>query len=220
MIGVTERQGEFMGKALDLAGQRYGMLSVISKTEKRNAAGNIIWKCRCDCGNEVEVCTLHLKDGHTQSCGCLGHKKRLEANTKHRLYHERIYKIWQGMKSRCQSKGTPNYQHYGAKGVTVCDAWQDFIPFYEWAMANGYSDDLSIDRINVYGNYEPSNCRWADRETQDNNRTDSHFITCNGKTQTITQWSRETGISYSAISWRLKSPYWTVEQALSKAVAS
>lgn len=117
--------------------------------------------CRCKlCGNEFEMWENHYKQGQT-SCRCLQFKKS----------NPRLYRIWTNMKTRCSNPTSPSYENYGAKGVTVCDEWQNFKAFYDWSIANGYKEDLTIDRCNPKGNYEPSNCRWVDIITQANNKT-------------------------------------------------
>ena len=126
----------------------------------------------------------------------------------------RLYRIWTEMKRRCFSRNRPNSQGYIKKGITICDEWLSFDTFYKWAIENGYKDDLSIDRINNDGNYEPSNCRWANQKTQANNTSTCHYITHNGKTQTITLWAEEIGLNVSTLSKRLVKYGWSVKDAL------
>ena len=109
----------------------------------------------------------------------------------------RIYSIWKGIKTRCYNEKHVHYNSYGGRGIVVCNEWKDsFEAFYEWSMANGYSENLTLDRIDVNGNYEPSNCRWSTRKEQLNNKRNNIMITHNGKTQTLSQWANETGINY------------------------
>lgn len=122
---------------------------------------------------------------------------------KHGMIGTRIYNIWHDMKRRCYCKSRKSYARYGGRGITVCPEWQEFMPFYDWAMANGYSDNLTIDRIDVNGNYEPSNCRWVTSKEQANNKRNNHMITHNGKTQTITQWADELEINESTLHSRI-----------------
>lgn len=166
----------------DLVGQRFGRLTVLERTNLRRRK-KVLWRCLCDCGKETLVITNHLTNGNTKSCGCL----HLEGNRKtHGQCGTRLYRIWKSMKTRCYSPTSPIYKHYGGRGITICDEWQKFQPFYKWAMANGYSDKLSIDRIDVNGNYEPSNCRWATSEEQHNNTRRNVMLTCNGETLSLT----------------------------------
>ena len=118
---------------------------------------------------------------------------------------ERLHRIWKGIKARCYNPNREAYSNYGGRGITVCDEWKnDFQAFYDWAMANGYTDDLTLDRIENDGNYEPDNCRWATRKEQGNNSRHNHLITAYGKTQTMQQWSDETGISYNTMKTRIR----------------
>ena len=145
----------------------------------------------CDCGVTKTVCNFLLKNGTTQSCGCL--KRDKPPCFKHGYKYTRLYRIWNGMKNRCSR---PNHKNYYEKGIRVCDEWnRSFLSFRNWAMQNGYADSLSIDRIDSNGNYSPENCRWADSRTQATNRCSSVLISAFGKTLTILGWERETGIS-------------------------
>ena len=166
----------------DLTGKTFGRLTVIkyTRTNKRKEA---IWLCKCTCGNTCEVSGACLLCGHTRSCGCL-HRETSSENIKkahenpykkHGCRHERLYSIWKGMKYRCNNPSSESYKYYGAKGVKVCEEWQaEYLPFREWAMANGYEDNLTIDRINPFGNYEPSNCRWVTMQEQGRNKRSNY----------------------------------------------
>jgi len=118
------------------------------------------------------------------------------------------------MKSRCNNKNNPVYMLYGGRGISVCDEWNEFKAFKEWAMNNGYSDQLTIDRINVNGNYEPDNCRWATQKEQCRNKRDNHYLTFQGETKTLIEWSELVGIRQETIRHRINDYGYTVEEAL------
>lgn len=117
--------------------------------------------------------------------------------------NERLYIIWRAMRERCRREKNKRYKNYGGRGIRVCEEWNDYITFKKWALANGYNDGLTIDRIDNDGNYEPSNCRWVDRASQANNKSNNHLITHNGETHTAMEWSRITGIPYRTILSRI-----------------
>lgn len=194
----------------DLTNQVFGRLTVIG-FYGRNKYHHAIWLCRCVCGNEKCVNASSLSTGKTRSCGCLNdeqrHKIGKKANrTTHGLHGTRIYRIWKQMKTRCYNHNTDDYMSYGKRGIKVCDEWKNsFSNFYEWALKSGYDDTMSIDRIDVNGDYRPDNCRWSTMKVQQNNKRSNHFITIDGETKTAAQWIEETGISHSTFYQRLRN---------------
>jgi len=190
----------------DLTGQRFGRLIVIKRVE--NKGKHVRWLAKCDCGNFIITSGRSLRSTtpgrNTRSCGCLRVDIARKNSTKHGKTHTRLYRIWSNMKRRCNSEQDKDYKNYGGRGIKVCEEWKnDFIPFYNWAMSNGYRDDLTIDRIDFNGNYEPSNCRWATTEQQGNNTRINVYITYKGKTQSLKMWSKELKLGY----WMLLSRY-------------
>lgn len=159
-----------MSKVKDLTGLKFGRLTVIERVEN-NKDGRACWLCICECGNQCVKSGKLLLRGHCNSCGCGEYENRVKNCTSHRLSNTRLYNIWCGMKQRCYYTKHKDYHSYGGRGITVCDEWKhDFKAFYDWAVNNGYRDDLTIDRVNVDGNYEPSNCRWATHLEQSKNK--------------------------------------------------
>lgn len=188
-----------MGKIIDLTNMRFGTLIVVKKAERKVKSGSM-WVCKCDCGNVVLVRASQLKrldNKGTKSCGCL----KSSANNHSK---ERLYRIWFDMKRRCYDNKNVNFSNYGKRGITICNEWKsDYLVFKQWSMKNGYSKNLSIDRINVNGNYCPENCRWANAELQARNTRTNHYVFYNDIKYTITEFSRMLNISTKTVSNRL-----------------
>lgn len=164
---------------------------------------------KCECGNQLTVMDSLLRKGVRRFCSCSCALR----NRKHGESRSRLYRIWLNMCHRCRSN-RPEYTEYFGRGIRVCEEWQDYKKFREWALANGYAENLSIDRINVNGNYSPSNCRWTDCKTQSANRRCSRNITYKGETKNIAEWARITGINRGIIHHRIFELGWSVEESL------
>lgn len=200
-------------------GQRYGKLTVIKDLgmiERPNGKKRHYWKCKCDCGNTFNVRGDCLKSGNNKSCGCLQFE---HAKITHNMTNTKIYRVWASMKQRCENPNDNGFKWYGDKGIKVCKEWSNsFESFYSWAKQNGYKEGLTIERINVDGDYEPKNCKWITQQKQLLNTTRNKFITYKGKTQTLKEWSDELGIKYMTLWYRLKR--WSVERAFEESVTT
>ena len=158
-----------MPKFKDLTGQVFGRLKVLGISH-RTEYKKIMWFCECACGNSKIVQGNHLVNGAIQSCGCLLIETTRKKNLSHGESETKLYRRWKGMRERCYYTKHKSYEYYGGRGIEVCDEWKDsFVNFKEWAMRNGFKEELSIDRIDNDGNYEPSNCRWVTHKEQMNN---------------------------------------------------
>lgn len=186
-----------MGKFQDLTGKRFGRVLVISRAEN-GKHGAIRWLCLCDCGKYNTSFASGLKQGIVNSCGCL-HKEVLkkigEKRRTHGLSKSKESYAWQHMRARCYSKKNPQYKNYGARGITVCERWFSFENFLS-DMGFAPSKDHSVERIDVNGNYEPGNCKWATWKEQQRNRTNNHLIEFNGETKTLAEWCELLDLNY------------------------
>lgn len=200
-------------------GRRFGRLVVndVSR-ERRGKRDMIIAHCRCDCGTVKDIFWQALADGRVKSCGCLNRevssvRSRIQMTT-HGQSRTRLYRIWSCMKQRCYNRHHVHYGNYGGRGIGICDEWRlNFTMFREWAMAHGYADTLSIDRIDNDRGYSPSNCRWVDAKAQANWRKNNHVLAVEGKAHTISEWARISGIGKTTIRGRLKRG-WSAARAV------
>lgn len=204
-----------MGRPIkDLTGQQFGRLTVIGYSHQ-NKHRHAVWECQCSCGNKTLVISPCLIKGQVLSCGCF-HEHH---NTPRGMSKSRLYHIWCAIRRRCSDPKNNRYHIYGGRGIRVCDEWQhDFAAFLDWSLSNGYSDALTIDRIDVNGNYEPSNCRWITHKAQCYNTRSNRLFSLNGKSQTLQEWASELGISYRTLVYRIYRARWSTEKALTTPV--
>jgi hypothetical protein len=207
-----------MYKVPDRIGLRFGRLLITERGPSRSGTTDSFWWCLCDCGNIVLVRWRSLKGGATQSCGCYQKECAIRSQRatflKHDLSKDALYGVMQGMKNRCYKTDDPHYSRWGGRGIYICDEWKEnFLAFYEWAQQSGYKKGLSLDRIDNDGPYSPNNCRWATREEQMNNTRHNKYITFEGKTLSVTQWSKHLNVKAKILRQRLQRG-WSDEEVI------
>ena len=189
---------------------KYNKLELIKEVKVINK--HSYWLCKCECGNEKIIRLDSVKSGKTQSCGCIRKDRAFKVHGKSRT---KLYHIYYGMKQRCYNKNDKAYKHYGLRNIKIDERWlSDFQNFYNWSIENGYKEGLSIDRINVNGNYEPSNCRWIECREQNNNTRRTVSITYDGVTQNINQWAKTLGINKNTFWHYIRVKNYTIDQII------
>lgn len=199
-------------------GERFGRLTIVKEVEQWHKRRSFL--CRCDCGNIKVVNLAKLRSGNTQSCGCYQAESRKLHTKTHGYSKTRIYRIWAGIKERCLNPKNHIFKYYGGRGISVCDEWLEFEPFLKWALKNGYKNNLTIERKDFNGNYEPSNCTWIPSSEQNGNTRKTIRVNHNGQTKSLKEWSRILGFNYLAIYKRIYLRGWTVEKAFTTPVQS
>ena len=210
--------GNKQQRRLDITGMKSGMLTAITKTgygTDKDGKRFALWLCKCDCGGEKIVKQHTFVSGGVKSCGCL---RNMDYNNiiRHGKSRTRIYRAHNSMKQRCYNPKDQHYPDYGARGIKVCEYWlgkDGFLNFYVWSMQNGYADNLTIDRIDVNGNYEPENCRWATVEQQVNNRRCTKRYDVNGETLLMKEITKKYHISESTLRIRMNKGM-TMQEAI------
>lgn len=205
-------------RSASLEGQVFGRLTVIKRAG--SLRGVSCWLCKCSCGRERIVTRAHLKQGGTKSCGCYKREKLIEngqrsgigeRSRKHGDFGTKLYSIWAGVKRRCQNPNTKHYSDYGGRGIRLCDDWQDYINFKKWALASGYADGMSIERIDVNSGYCPENCKWIPRRDQALNRRSSIRLEYGNRSFTVKEAAEALGMKERTVMGRVERG-WTAEQ--------
>lgn len=203
--GETKSCGSHQAK--DIINEKFGRLTVIKRVED-DKHQNARWLCKCDCGNFTEALGISLRNGRTKSCGCLLKEVKRRRKKDKRYIDCPLYWRFSRIKDRCYNINNPRYKDYGGRGIKICDEWLDkekgFINFYNWAISNGYKEGLTIDRINVNGDYEPNNCRWATMIQQNNNKRNNIIVKYNNENMTLKQWSDLLNLNYKMVYFNYK----------------
>ena len=204
-------------KLRDLAGQKFGRLTAI---ERHGTSLPVVWKCICECGIRKNVASRHLVSRNTVSCGCYATEVRRSANSHGQSHSNRggptpTYMTWEGMKQRCHNPNFHHFADYGGRGITVCDEWKGSFETFLEDMGPRIGT-LTLERIDNNKGYSKENCRWATKKEQSRNRRDNRVVTYNGKTQIMTEWAREYGLSRGVLWHRLYNMKWDIKDALER----
>ena len=197
-------------------GKKFNMLTVIEPVHTVLPNGNKqwFWHVRCDCGNERVIKPRDILNNHYVSCGCYNKSPDKKTNKTHGESHTRLHNIWCSINNRC-NPNNKNNERYGKRGITICEEWHDYTKFAEWARSHGYEDGLTIERIDVNGNYEPSNCKWIPMPKQARNRTTTRWVEYQGETMSLAEAAERAGLKYKEVHYRIHKLGWTLEDALS-----
>lgn len=196
----------------NMVGKKFGHLTVkrrVGDYVSPSGGAHKRYECVCDCGAVINVLKEHLTSGRQKSCGCLRKENGVK---KHGEIKTRLYRVWGNMRNRCTNPNNPAWKNYGGRGISVCDEWEEYTTFRDWAMSNGYSDNLTIDRIDNNGDYEALNCRWVDAYTQANNKRNNRVIEYKGEAKTLHEWSECLGIPYKTLHNRIQLG-WDIKRA-------
>ena len=205
---------------VDLTGMKFGRLTVLERVENyitpSNGKTRSQWLCECECGNKCVVQAAHLKSGHTQSCSCLNKDITKKRASTHGESKTPLYYVWKSMRQRCKNPNNSRYEDYGGRGIDICTEWDDFLTFKEWAYANGYTNGLTVDRIDNDKGYSPENCRIADYIIQGNNKRNVRHVEYDGRNQTVREIADKFGIDRELLSQRIFTYGWDVNKAISE----
>jgi hypothetical protein len=198
-----------MGQPKDLIGQRFGRLEVTARSERRDSNKSVLWVCKCECGEIIEVRTASLINGHTQACG--GHK---QAGYIHGGTGTPEYWSWRKMKDRCYNPKQKGYHRYGGRGIIVCHRWINSFENFLKDMGKKPSPEHSIERKNTDMMYEPTNCKWGTEEEQANNKSTNHILEYDGEKNNLKQWAKKLGVSEKFIEWRVNRKKMSLEEII------
>ena len=196
----------------DLTGMKFSRLTVIERADdyiKPSGEHVPMWKCKCECGNDCVKNQYNLIEGYTSSCGCIRIENTIKAHKIHGETNSKLYRVWENIKKRCYDPNATGYNHYGGRGISMCDEWKDsYVTFREWALQHGYQfnadrKECTIERINVDGNYCPENCKWANMKEQGNNKRNNRIIKIDELSLTVPQWAERMGVDPRLIHCRL-----------------
>lgn len=202
-------------------GKRFGRLTIVDFEHATPPYRGWLWVCKCECGNTRTVMPNDVKRGKTRSCGCLHDEvcSKKASKFKHSVKdYPRLYSIYNGIKKRCYNENEARYKDYGARGIEMCESWSNntdgFDNFVEWSLLNNYTDDMTIDRIDVNSDYAPENCRWVSLAEQALNKRDTLWVTYKGKKIPLMTLCNEMGMSYDTVHNRVYTLNWSVERAV------
>ena len=207
-----------MGKLINISGQRFGRLVVV-KHMGSNQYRQSVWLCRCDCGNEKVITSNQLRTGHTRSCGCLLTETIKTLHMTHGGTYHPLYQTWLGMKQRCSNPNHKDYNNYGGRGISVCERWKNDFGAFLHDLGERPGSNYTLDRIDVDGNYEPGNVRWATHKTQATNKPNCIILSLSGTSKPLTRWASELGISAGTLRNRYRNG-WSDERILTTPVVN
>lgn len=207
-----------MGKLIDLTGQKFGRLTVIKRTDEIATNKSAKWHCVCDCGNECIKSSTSLRKFPKSSCGCWKAEITSKLFKKYDIKNRKLYEIWKGIKARCFNINSKDYHNYGGRGITLCNEWRDYNVFQKWAIEHGYIEGLTIERIDVNGNYCKENCCWIENKFQAQNTRKVRRFIYKDKVYTIRQLSEKFNVNYYALKARLTQYGWDIERAINEPV--
>lgn len=194
-----------MWRKVDYTGMRFGRWTVLGSAPNHITKGGYpvsMWDCICDCGTRRDVRGNDLRLGKSVSCGCFIVDN--PTSRKHGASNTHLYKVYYGLKARCENKNNKNYHHYGGRGIKICAEWSNYEAFEAWALSHGYKEGLTIDRIDVNGDYCPENCRWITQREQTRNKRETVYLTAFGETMPLVEWAERYNINYATLSRRIK----------------